>query len=80
LRRVSANDLRFWLTDRPYASLALQWARERDLPSIRLFLREDHDGKQIHFLSLETSAGLDEFWQLTQPQASRKSVAGSKQR
>lgn len=61
LLRISSSDLRFWITDAPYAVHAEHWAK-RDLAKVNQFF-EAEDWGGMHFrLSLEKRDGLTEFW------------------
>jgi hypothetical protein len=61
LIRISANDLRFWLTDSSYLTKAVEWA-EHDIERARNFMI-DYDGSEKYFyLSLEQQDGTDTFW------------------
>jgi len=62
LLRITSNDLRFWLTDRPYTEAALVWAREVDMPQLHRFFMEELHAPNIYFPSLEKAEGLEEFW------------------
>lgn len=62
LVRLTANDLRFWLTDNPYVVQAEQWAQDKDLDLARQFLlSRDWGGRRFH-LTLESKEGLEQFW------------------
>lgn len=61
LVRVTSNDLRFWLTDIPYAIPAEEWVK-KDLDLAKQFLlAKDWGGKRFH-ITLESKEGLEQFW------------------
>jgi len=62
LLRISTNDLRFWLTDKPYTRVALRWAKERELATLRTFFLLHLDKSKTFFPALESPEGLELFW------------------
>jgi len=61
--RLSSNDLRFWLTDKPYSKIALKWMQEHEFPALTNFLiRGLFETKLTHFPILESKLVLEEFW------------------
>lgn len=62
LLRISANDLRFWLTDLPYTDKAYALATTEDIPKIREFFIKGHENNGLFHPYLETAEGLEAFW------------------
>ena len=70
LVRITSSDLRFWLTDEPYIAEAYAWA-EKDYQNAIKWLSSNERVHSKYSLSLETTEGLEQFWNTIDTQLKR---------
>lgn len=60
MMRITSTDIRFWLSELPHLRVADKWAQE-DIRRLRHYTKnKDSD---IFYLSLESTKGLEKFWE-----------------